>query len=270
MLLSHSAGKTGAKKSRYGDSAILTVRGAAGRLGRSLFGTITNVETKEPVVALTFDDGPDPNWTPHLLEILERRGAKGSFFMIGRNAAAHPKVVTRVAEGGHAIGNHSWDHASFPLLSHRERFDQLRRCSRVLGQREPGMFRPPYGHQNRSSRLDLAMAGFCVVTWNVLEPDWLDRDADSIATGIAGKIQPGSIVLLHDALADALEPKYFDRTPTLRAVELLLESLSARFRFVTVPELLRYGPARRVFWSQLPDRAFLNRLENKEGVVRSY
>lgn len=246
------------------------MRRVIGRFAKSLLGTITNVQTTEPVAALTFDDGPDPDWTPGLLEIMERRNARGTFFMIGRNAARHPDIVTRVVSGGHAIGNHTWDHASFPLLSGRGRFDQLRRCSHALGRHEPRMFRPPYGHLNSRSRLDLAMAGLDVVTWSVLEPDWLDRDAETIAGGIAERIQPGSIVLLHDTLADALKPEYFDRGPTLRAVELLLDRLGNRFRFVTVPELLRCGPARRVFWSQLPDRAFLNQLQNKAGLVRSY
>ncbi len=221
------------------------------------------METADPVVALTFDDGPDPKWTPRLLEILKRHEARGTFFMLGEQAAGHPEVVARVAAAGHAIGNHGWDHASFPLLSRRARFDQLRRCSHALGRHQKTrMFRPPFGHLDNRCRLDLAMAGFSVITWNVLESDWLDRDAEAIANGITEKIQPGSIVLLHDALAGALEPRYFDRGPTLGAVELLLERLSSRFRFVTVPELLRFGRARRVFWSQLPDRAFLNKLES--------
>jgi peptidoglycan-N-acetylglucosamine deacetylase len=263
-------GKITTKNSTRAGAAIPTMRRAVGRVARSVLGTITSVETREPVVALTFDDGPDPDSTPRLLKILERRGARGTFFMIGRRAAEYPEIVTRVIAGGHSIGNHTWDHASLPLLSRRERFDQLRRCSQAFGRRELRMFRPPYGHQDNRSRLDVALAGLSVVTWSVLEPDWLDRDAKTIATGIEDKIQPGSIVLLHDGLADALDPEYFDRSPTLGAVELLLERLSSRFRFVTVPELLQCGAVRKVFWSQLPDRAFLNKLENKDGVVRSY
>lgn len=245
------------------------MRHIIGRFAKSLFGTITNVFTTKPVVALTFDDGPDPEWTPRLLEIMQRHNARGTFFMIGAQAAQHPNVVARVASGGHAIGNHTWDHPSFPLVSSRERFDQLRRCSRVLGSSVGRMFRPPYGHQNARSRLDLAIAGFSVVTWNIIQPDWLDHDAETIAAAIAKDVYPGSIVVLHDRLSDALKPEYFNRQPTLDAVELLLKQMSGRFRFVTVPELLRCGPARRVFWSQLPDRAFLARLKNSEGKVRS-
>jgi peptidoglycan/xylan/chitin deacetylase (PgdA/CDA1 family) len=246
------------------------MRHIIGRFAKSLLGTITNVHATEPVVALTFDDGPDPEWTPRLLEIMQRHNALGTFFMIGAQAAQHPDVVARVASGGHAIGNHTWDHPSFPLVSSRERFKQLRRCSRVLGSSVGRMFRPPYGSQNARSRLDLAMAGFSVVTWNVAPRDWLDHDAGTIAADLAKNVYPGSIIVLHDRLSDALKPEYFNRQPTLDAVELLLQEMTGRFRFVTVPQLLQFGPARRVFWSQLPDRAFLDRLKNREGVVRSY
>ena len=228
------------------------------------------METADPVVALTFDDGPDPEWTPRLLEILERHDARGTFFMIGEQAVRHPDVVARVAAGGHAIGNHSWDHVSFPLLSRQQRLEQLRRCAEALGNHSGRMFRPPYGHQDNRSRFDLAMAGYDVVTWSVLEPDWLDRDAESIAAGIVKKVHPGSIVLLHDTLRDALKPEYFNREPTLGAVRLLLEQMSSTFRFVTVPELLHFGRANKVFWKQSPDTAFLNQLKNKAGTVRSY
>ena len=246
------------------------IRRVVGRAARSLFGTITNVETADPVVALTFDDGPDPEWTPKLLDILERHDARGTFFMIGAQAARYPDLVARMVSNGHALGNHTWDHASFPLLSRRERLEQLRRCSEALKDQPDRMFRPPYGHQDSRSRFDLAIAGYDVVTWSVLEPDWLDRNAEDIATGIAKKLRPGSIVLLHDALNDALKPEYFSRKPTLDAVQLLLEEMRGRFRFVTVPQLLRSGPARKDFWNQAPDTAFLNQLKNKAGVVRSY
>lgn len=245
-------------------------RRVVGRLARTLLGTITNIETTEPLVALTFDDGPDPESTPRMLDILERYGAHGTFFMIGEKAAQYPDLVGRVASGGHAIGNHTWNHSSFPLLNRQERFVQLRRCAEALAPHASRMFRPPYGSQDDRSRFDLALAGYQVVTWSVLEPDWLDREPEAIATRIEGKIQSGSIVLLHDALHDALKPEYFSRENTLGAVELLLERIKGRFRFVTVPELMRHGRAQRTMWRQAPDTDFLKQLKNKAGVTRSY
>src|SRR2546422_6863677 len=76
---------------------------------------LTHVLTEEPVVALTFDDGPDPVNTPCLLDLLSAHHARGTFFMIGVHAHQHPELVSRVAAESHAIGNHSWDHPSFPL-----------------------------------------------------------------------------------------------------------------------------------------------------------
>src|SRR5690242_18370490 len=89
-----------------------------------VFGTITHVSTSKPAVALTFDDGPDPVFTPRLLDILQQHHAKATFFMVGQAAERHPDIVKKVAAAGHAIGNLSWDHPSFPLLTGRERRDQ--------------------------------------------------------------------------------------------------------------------------------------------------
>ena len=79
------------------------------------FGTITHVDTREGVIALTFDDGPHPAFTPKLLDILKGHGSKATFFMVGRVAQDHPELVRRVADDGHVIANHSWDHKSMPL-----------------------------------------------------------------------------------------------------------------------------------------------------------
>src|SRR3954471_7971305 len=83
-------------------------------------GALTSVETTEPLVALTFDDGPDPTSTPTVLRLLERYGARATFFMVGAAAHRHPGLVGQIAEAGHAIANHSWDHASFPAISGRQ------------------------------------------------------------------------------------------------------------------------------------------------------
>ena len=78
------------------------------------------------MVGLTFDDGPDPEYTPRLLEILHRHGARATFFMAGEAARQHPELVRQVAQAGHAIGNHGWDHPSFPFISRDERLAQMR------------------------------------------------------------------------------------------------------------------------------------------------
>ena len=162
-----------------------------------------------------------------------------TFFMLGESARKHPNVVQQVAEEGHAIGNHSWDHPSFPLISGRERRAQIRACASVIapygGQR---LFRPPYGHQSVASRLDALWLGYPVVTWNVVAEDWCDRDADWMANRLVKQIRPGSVVVLHDAIYRSVQvvPQH-DRQRMLTAIDMTLERLGDRFRFVTVPEL---------------------------------
>lgn len=233
-------------------------------------GTVTHVATEEPLVALTFDDGPDPVVTPALLKILESHGAKATFFMTGENAAAHPEVVEAVRNGGHALGNHSWDHPSFPLISGGERRNQVRRCAGTLAVSGTPVFRPPYGHQSPASRWDLLLTGHEVVAWNVCVPDWEGHDGTWLADFALGRITPGSIVLMHDGMVDFLDGAGSDRQPSLDAVERILAALHLRYEFVTVPELLRRGRAVRAAWWMEPDLEILNSLKRKSGIPRRY
>jgi peptidoglycan/xylan/chitin deacetylase (PgdA/CDA1 family) len=235
-----------------------------------MMGTVTHVTTQDPVVALTFDDGPHPESTPRLLDILEKHGAHATFFMVGEAAQRHPDIVRRVAEAGHAIGNHSWDHSSLPLLSGKERRAQIRACEKALAPYGQRLFRPPYGHQSLASRLDALGLGYQVVTWSVTASDWQDRDAQWITDRLTDETSPGDIVLFHDALYTYVEKRYTDREPTLQAVDLLLECLGERFRFVTVPELLRSGEPQRRNWYQEADVDWLNRLGGAFGEPRRY
>lgn len=224
-------------------------------------GAITHVRTKDPVVSLTFDGGPHPQWTLKLLDILERYQARATFFMIGKHAQAHPDIVRQVAQAGHAIGNHSWDHPSFPLISGLERKQQIRACAEALAPYGQPLFRPPYGHQSVASRLNLLALRHKVVTWNLHAYDWEDRDAHWMAKLLESALRPGRIVLLHDAVCVV---RHLDRTATLEATRMLLESSSKRFRFVTVPELLQLGLPQRKNWYRHPDIEWL-KLRQKMG-----
>jgi peptidoglycan/xylan/chitin deacetylase (PgdA/CDA1 family) len=213
------------------------------RFYRRMAGAITSVETPEPLVALTFDDGPDPTSTPRLLRLLERYGASATFFMVGAAAHRHPGLVRQVAEAGHAIANHSWDHSSFPAISGRQRRTQIRWCQRAVAPYGLRLFRPPYGRQNVASRLDARLLGFQVVTWSLSVADWREPEAGVMAKRLVTGMRPGSIVLLHDSIFRA-EPEvsiHYDRQPLLRAVEMLLEQQHGTYEFVTVPELMARG-----------------------------
>lgn len=214
----------------------------------SVAGTLTHVETKTSVAALTFDDGPDPVHTPRLLDILARHNAKATFFMLGTRAVQHPDIVARVAAEGHAIGNHSWDHQAFPSLDRAARLQQLADCQRALEPYGLRMFRPPKGMQDLSSRFDLLRAGYAVVGWNLGAQDWMDREAEWMAEHLINKLQPGSIICLHDALEGVSRANAADRSRTLEAVDRLLSATRAQYRYVTVPELLTCGRPRRINW----------------------
>lgn len=232
--------------------------------------TITGVATAERVVALTFDDGPNPEATPELLRILAAHGAKATFFMIGENAAAHPDLVEAVRRDGHALGNHSWDHPSFPLIPGRERREQIRRCARVLQGGDVRLFRPPYGHQSASSQCDAWLTGHQVVAWSVAVPDWEEHDGQWLADFALERIRPGSVILLHDGVFDSARDMRTSRESTLDAVDRILTAARGKYEFVTVPELMQRGrPARTNWWIEA-DIGFLNQLHRSSGPSRRY
>jgi peptidoglycan-N-acetylglucosamine deacetylase len=231
---------------------------------------VTRVLTEDPVVALSFDDGPDPVYTPRLLDILAAYRARATFFMLGARAHRHPELVARVAAEGHAIGNHSWDHPSFPLISQEERCEQIQACARAISPYGAQLFRPPYGNQDRASWLDVDRMGYRVVTWKIDAGDWGERDGASIADTVTAQLQPGAVVLLHDGLFDAPDTRFFPRDATMSAVQLLLDRLDGGMRFVTIPQLLQYGTPHCKKWNYTEDKAELNRLIRQDASARRY
>jgi peptidoglycan-N-acetylglucosamine deacetylase len=246
-------------------SLVGTVYRALQLIPLSAMGTITSVSTSQPMVALTFDDGPDPMCTPRLLDILQKHNAKATFFMVGQAAARHPDIVEQVAGGGHVIGNHSWDHPSFPLITGRERRAQIRACAQAIAPYGQPILRPPYADQNLWSRLDAVWLGYQVIMYSVTADDWLDHDADWMKSRIMSRIRNGSIILLHDSLFRYGEDRYTDRAMMLDMVDALLRELSGRFSFVTVPELLRKGRPLRKRWFKKCAPDFLNGLKGPYG-----
>ena len=212
-------------------------------------GVITAVATDKPVLALTFDDGPHPEYTPALLEILAKYRARATFFMIGELAVQHPDVVRATAQAGHTIANHSWSHLSFPLLTGRERCEQLRRCDEALTPYGAKLFRPPYCHQTPASRWHTLRSGYDVVGFSAHAEDWLARPSAWMRKRLVGQARPGSIVILHDNIHRSVLPlARHDRKPMLVALDHALEQLRESFSFVTVPELLRMGRPIREQW----------------------
>ncbi len=234
------------------------------RLRAAAFPTVTGARTGAPVAAITFDDGPDPETTPAVLEVLARHGAKATFFLIGTRAAQHPELVARIVAEGHAIGNHSWDHPALPTLSAAGARDQLRRAQAAITAAAPGtavtLMRPPYGDQSLASYRAARRQGLTPVIWSVVGADWADEDGATIAARILQGLHPGAIVLLHDSLGSFSDERHRDRGPMLAALDAVLAARPESgpgWRFVTVPALLAEGKPRRRWWVQRTDPAYL-------------
>jgi peptidoglycan/xylan/chitin deacetylase (PgdA/CDA1 family) len=221
--------------------------------------SVSNVDTDEPVIALTFDDGPDPVGTPALLDVLARHDVRATFFLIGERAARHPELVERTLAAGHVVGNHGWDHRSLQLevpggwlAAGRWGRAQVRAGAAVLGDRGARYFRAPYGHQDLASRFDAFLAGHVTVGWNLTAGDFMGESGAEIAGRTITRLEPGDIVTFHDGLADAYDPRFLDRSESVDAVDRLLTAVEGRFRCVTVPELLASGAPRYRFHHAVP------------------
>jgi peptidoglycan/xylan/chitin deacetylase (PgdA/CDA1 family) len=207
------------------------------------FGTLLRVATDEPLIALTFDDGPHPDDTPKVLDVLARHGARGTFFVVGQSAAEQGDLIARMVASGHAIGHHSWNHLSFPRLSEPERLHQFLMTSAALGGAvsRPFLFRPPFGEQSVASLRTARSLGYTVVAWDVVAEDWRDDPAEVLEARVLRRLRRGSIVVFHDTLYLAQEDRFRDRAPMLEALDRLLTRLRGQYHCVTVPELLRSG-----------------------------
>ena len=240
--------------------AARILRAGALYLPTRALGTVTGVVTGERLAALTFDDGPDPESTPQLLDTLERYGARATFFVVGEAAQRHADLLRRMFEAGHALGNHSWNHPSFPVIGSAERRRQIAACEAAIGPYSSRLLRPPYANQNLATMVDVRRMGFTTIAYDVTGTDWRDDPAEVVYERLVRGLRPGSILLLHDSLFIAEEARYRSRQSTLEAVSMLLERHSCAYRFVTVPELLRAGRPIRTWWYQPGDAAYLNTL----------
>jgi peptidoglycan/xylan/chitin deacetylase (PgdA/CDA1 family) len=170
----------------------------------ALFGPlVTRLPAGTKGVCVTIDDGPHPDTTPALLEVLDEHRAKAVFFLIGDRAQQHPDLVREIARRGHLIGNHSQTHpaATFWLLRPWQLWREIATCQETLegitGQ-APTWFRPPVGHHNLFLASILRALGLTMMIWNCRGFDGVRRDVSAILRCIERDLHPGTIVLLHD------------------------------------------------------------------------
>lgn len=223
-------------------------RRAAARLGGRRFGTVVSSRVDAPLVALTFDDGPDPVTTPLVLDVLARHRAHGTFFLVGDAARRHPALVARIAAEGHAIGHHTLEHVSLPGLPPHEVRRQIEGGFAAIGGVCQHLFRPPWGHLDEATWRIARRGGHEVVAWSGHTFDWTAQDAATLVQRLNATLAPGAIVLLHDAPQGGDAPDA-PRRELLHALDAVLGANGRRWRFVALPELLAAGrPVREVRW----------------------
>lgn len=212
-------------------AAVLLVRGSASVRASWYLRMRCRARRAGRRVALTFDDGPDPQRTPAVLDLLARQGVRATFFVVGARAEAHPELVRRMATEGHVVGNHSYTHSwRFPLRSLDRTMEELCRTGEVLHRitgRQPRLFRPPFGVTNPTIARAVRRLGLDPVGWSIRSLDTMGQSPERVAARILRRLHPGAVILLHDRCAGSE-----------RLVGLLVEGLRSRgLEPVTLPEL---------------------------------
>jgi peptidoglycan/xylan/chitin deacetylase (PgdA/CDA1 family) len=191
-------------------------------------------------LALTFDDGPNPLWTPRLLDILSRRDVRATFFLVGSRAQAEPSLVRQIAAAGHLIGNHSWSHLNLALASSAHIEEQLTSTTETLEQISGApvlYFRPPYGARRPATLRIARRLGLSPVLWNAMTSDWKNPSADSIAHQLQIKIDRlyrhgmAANIVLHDG---SHSDPAADRAPSIAAAAQLIARYKPTHQFVTL------------------------------------
>lgn len=212
--------------------------------------TVYSVNTDEPLVALTFDDGPDPRFTPRVLDELAARDLRATFFMMGHNVQAHRDLVGAVVTAGHEVGNHSWSHLDNSTLDQQRTAAEIREAHRVISEatgREPCLFRPPRGRVTGTMIKTSAKLGYDLIMWSITGTVQGPSAPAAVADHVVGSLFSGAIVLLHDGVGRGTFSEGKDwarelverRTSEIDGLgEILDRGLDAGFRFVTIGELL--------------------------------
>jgi peptidoglycan/xylan/chitin deacetylase (PgdA/CDA1 family)/glycosyltransferase involved in cell wall biosynthesis len=205
-----------------------------------IFGkTYWGVKTKEKVIALTFDDGPNEPYTSQILNILDRYNIKATFFVLGENVTYYPETVQKINNSGNIIANHSYSHQSDLSIEDKTTLNKEINWSqnaiyKTIGM-YPHLFRPPHGFKSPWLLTELKKDNLITVEWSDMVSDWRQPPVDEIVNGIIKKAKPGGVIVLHDGD----ETKHgSNRSQEVKALPAIIEKLQEKgYRFVTIPEL---------------------------------
>jgi len=211
------------------DQALLTRRG-----------TIYRIKTNQKKIALTFDDGPSPEWTPRILDELHKANIKATFFMVGHHVKKYPNIARRVAAEGHAIGNHGYAHSVILYYTEAEIEEEIKYTECVIQEitgQTTRFFRPPKAWLRDSIKRKIKSMGYETILWSLNSKDWVGFKHRHIVRNIIERINNGDILLFHDS-GNVLKMEGGNRAQTVAAIPLLVKELQEKgFKFVTVDEL---------------------------------
>lgn len=188
--------------------------------------------TKQKQIALTFDDGPHPTFTPRILAILRKYNVKATFFVVGTQVEKYPDLVRAEVNEGHSVGNHTYHHVSLPKIPQEYIADEIKACGdviRVATGKAPRLFRPPGGEYNLETAEAASVLGYTMVLWTDDPGDYASPGASVILSRTLKKAGNGGIILIHDGIEQ-----------TITILPQLIETLQKQgYRFVTVDEMIK-------------------------------
>lgn len=198
---------------------------------------VQRVSMTEKLVALTYDDGPHPVYTPQILKVLDQYHVKATFFMIGEQMKKYPGLVKEVLRKGHIIANHTYHHPqNIEVDSPAQIMKELELCEHIIEHltgRRSKFFRPPHGLVNGTVLSIAQKEGYRTILWTVCADHHDAPTPQLMAQRVIDQIQPGGIILAHDGTFES-------RWKDVQATSLIIKSLEKQgYRFVTIPELLR-------------------------------
>lgn len=198
---------------------------------------LTRFKTREPIVALTFDDGPSPETTPHILDILKAQGVKATFFVLGEDGERRPDLLRRIVAEGHTVGVHGFHHRALTLASWTSVRQELDRSAAAVRaacpETVPVFFRPPHGFKSLTLLWLVRRGGLRLVTWSLDPRDYDCRSSEQVTQAFFDRLRPGAIALLHDGAGSAV---------VMQALPAILDGLRERgYRCVPLTDQAGFG-----------------------------
>ncbi|NLY46255.1 MAG: polysaccharide deacetylase family protein [Tissierella sp.] len=198
---------------------------------------VRNGPREQKYIALTFDDGPHPQYTTEILDLLKKHNIKATFFVLGQLAEKYPDIIKRQVNEGHEVGNHTYSHFDITKISKDEFKEEFRRTQDIISSLtgvESNVFRPPYGlyNENVVKIINEQQSNIILWTYDQDSKDWSNPGVDKIVDTTVANIKNGDIILFHDYV-------YHETSNTVSALESIIpELINKGYNFVTVSELM--------------------------------